>query len=126
MDENQKKEKQKEALQKLKAVYDDKCAEINGRSYRFLATTHQKRRRIFAYYSSVSHLLDSKNLNFGFMGTEEFEEIENLISQMVTYENETLNKRPTHWEQFPDDYILFITTAMGVISYPFLSANLTA
>lgn len=115
---------QEKALEMIKAVYDDGCAEINGREYKFLGTTHIKRRRVFAFFSSIQNSITSGDLRF--LDTAEFTPVEKVISEMVTVNDTILAKSVNHWEEYPEDYIQFISVAMGVISYPFLRGSLTA
>ncbi len=115
--------KKKEALAMIKAVYKDGKAEINGGEYSFLGTTHTSRRKIFAFYSSIQHQLEASN--FIFLDSPEFQPVEKLISDMVTYNGDLLSKTKDHWENHPEDYIQFTVCAMGVISYPFLRGSHT-
>jgi len=111
----------KESKAILKAVYDDGFAEINGRKYVFNKTTHKKRLKVFAFFTSVQHLMS--NGNFSFMDGEEFDSVVDVIGGVVSIDNELLIKKKFHWEEYPEDYLKFITTALGVISYPFLDVN---
>jgi hypothetical protein len=122
MSKNQ--EEKKKALSMIKAVYDDGIAEINGREYKFLGTTHIKRRRVFAFYSSLQQTIKSGDMRF--LDSPEFVPVEKVINEMVEINGSILTKSPDHWEEFPEDYMQFISIAMGVISYPFLRGSLTA
>lgn len=114
---------EKKALEQIKAVYDDGTALINGREYKFLGTTHIVRRRVFAYFTKIQGQLQQGD--FSFLSSAEFEQIEKDINNMVTFNDNLLSKIKNHWEEFPEDYIPFISTALGVISYPFLRGILT-
>lgn len=105
----------------LKAVYDDGFAEINGRKYVFNKTTHKKRLKVFAFFTSIQHLMSTGN--FSFMDGAEFDGVVDVIEGIVSIDDELLIKKKLHWEEFPEDYLKFITTAMGVISYPFLGVS---
>jgi hypothetical protein len=113
-----------EHLAKIKEVYDDKEAIINGRVYKFLKTNHKKRLRVFSHFTSIQDELVNNNMEF--LGRDSWELIENTIMGVVSYEDEALSKRADHWEEFPGDYILFITMALSVISYPFLAGSVTS
>lgn len=115
---------QQAAHQMIKAVYEDKCAEINGREYRFTEMVHKERRSVFTYATSVQRKLESGDLSF--MDSPEFERIEGIIEKRVTYNNSMLCRIDGHWDKYPEDYIPFITTAMSVISYPFMRGGPTA
>lgn len=107
-----------QAREMLKAVHDDKCAEINGREYRLTNLTHFKRRKVFAFFSHIQS--DVTRGDFWFMESPEFKEVEKTIDNCVTFDGDLLSKRQGHWDEYPQDYLLFIQTMLGAISYPFL------
>ena len=115
--------KQNEALEMIKAVYDDGEAEINGRVYEFTKMRHESRRRVFAFYTSIANEL--QNGSFMFLDTPAFNDVEKVINKAVLYDGSALAKLPEHWDEYPEDYITFISTALGVISYPFLRGSNT-
>lgn len=110
------------ALETIKKVYEDKEAEINGRKYNFMSMTHKKRLKVFSYTMACQSKLNQND--FSFMATDEFDSMSEIIENHVVFKDMVLSKIPKHWEKFPEDYIKFITTAMMVISYPFLKGNL--
>ncbi len=103
-----------ETLDHVKEIYDDKCATIGSNDYHFTTMTHKQRRKIFAFFTRIN------NGDMSFLDWPDFDAIEKLICDRVTFNGMQISKLPGHWEQYPEDYILFITTAMAVISYPFL------
>ena len=117
-------EQKAKAAAMIKAVYDDGVAEINGRKYKFTNTTHLVRRKIFSFFTSIQSELEAGN--FSFLDSSNFEPVEIAINKIITYDDNLLDKSPDHWEKYPEDYLQFISVAMGVISYPFLKGNLTA
>lgn len=112
-------ERQSKAREMLKAVHDDQCAEINGREYKLTKLTHFKRRKVFAFYSHVQN--DLARGDFWFLESKDWAEIEKTIEGVVTFDGDLLSKRQDHWSDYPEDYLLFIQTMLGAISYPFLS-----
>lgn len=107
-----------EALAQIKAVFDDKEAEINGRKYRFLKMTHKQRRKVFAFYTRISDRVQAKD--FSFLDTPEFDTIEAIVASVVMYDDSLLSVLgDAHWDKYPTDYVTFITIALPVISYPF-------
>jgi hypothetical protein len=114
---------QKQALNQVKAVYDDGFAEINGREYHFAKMRHQQRRSVFAYFSSVQRQITQGN--FSFLDDPAFKQVEKLIENSVTFDGSLLSKLPEHWEDYSEDYLTFVSTAMGVISYPFMRGSNT-
>lgn len=115
-----------EAAQALiKAVYDDKEMELNGgRKYKFLTMTHKQRRKVFAFMSRIQNLIQAKD--FSFMEWPEFEAVESVIHNHITFEDSLISKRPNHFDEYPSDYVNFTLTALMVISFPFLDGNPTS
>lgn len=107
-----------EALDMLKAVNDDGEAEINGRSYVLTKTVHKKRRKIFGFYTK--HQKQIVASDYSFLDTPEFEVVEEIINNMVTFNGSLISRLPNHWEDYPEDYVWFVVTMLGSISYPFL------
>lgn len=108
----------------IKAIYEDGEAEINGRVYTFNKMTHKQRRKVFAYYTHVAAAVQSND--FSFLDTPAFEPVEDAINKAVSVKGSLLSKiSDAHWLDYPEDYITFIGTAMGVISYPFLQGSST-
>ena len=103
----------------LKAVHDDKCAEINGREYHITKINHIKRRKVFAFYSHIQHAVAKGD--FWFMESDDWRDVEKVIENAVTFDGDLLSKRQGHWDEYPEDYLLFVQTMLGALSYPFLS-----
>lgn len=115
------KEKQQKSLDMIKAVYQDGFAEINGNRYDFAAMTHKKRRKVFAFFTGIASELSRQSLEF--LDTERFEEIERLMFDYVLYDGVQLSKQADHFESFPGDYVMVVTTALQVISLPFMGGS---
>ena len=115
------KEKQRKALEMIKAVYKDGFAEINGNRYDFAAMTHKKRRKVFAFFTGIASELSRQSLEF--LDSERFEEIERLMFDYVLFDGVQLSKQQEHFESFPGDYVMLITTALQVISLPFMGGS---
>lgn len=115
------KEKQRKALEMIKAVYKDGFAEINGNRYGFAAMTHKKRRKVFAFFTGIASELSRQSLEF--LDSERFEEIERLMFDYVLFDGVQLSKQQEHFESFPGDYVMLITTALQVISLPFMGGS---
>ncbi|HHA3806987.1 TPA: hypothetical protein ACXL3W_004355 [Yersinia enterocolitica] len=115
------KEKQNKALEMIKAVYDDGYAEINGNRYDFAKMTHKKRRKVFAFFTGIASELSRQSLEF--LDTERFEEVERLMFDYVLFDDVQLSKQPDHFESYAGDYIMLITTALQVISFPFMAGS---
>lgn len=117
-------DQQKQGLEMIKAVYEDGFAEINGREYHFLKMRHQQRRSVFAYFSHVQR--DIQRGDYSFLDDPRFKEIEKqVVNASVTFDDHLLAKLPNHWDEYPQDYLTFVSTALAVISYPFMPASVT-
>lgn len=117
---------QRKSMEMVKSVYDDGVATINGSDYYFTKCTHTERKKVFAFFTEVQAEVASGS--FAFMGRSDFEAIERIICSRVTYQGMQLTKIPNHWDddEHADDYLQFVTTAMAVISYPFMKGALGA
>lgn len=104
----------------LKEINDSGFYVINGRSYEIMTFTHGKRVKIWAYFTSVTVLVEAGN--YSFMDSDKFKEIEFILFENIVFEKNKLSA--AHFEKYPMDYINFITTMLGVISYPFFSESL--
>lgn len=111
------------SMDMIKGVYEDGIAEINGREYKFTKMVHKERRKVFAFFTSVQAQLQAQSL--WFLESPEFEAVEAIIQSRVLFNDQMLSKLGNHWDLYPQDYVLFIQTALGVISYPFLPASST-
>ena len=109
-----------DALEMIKAVSKDGEAEINGRTYVLTKMNHKTRRKIFSCYSK--HRAELHLGDYSFLETKEFETVEKIINNLVLFEGSLLSRLPDHWEKYPQDYIYFIFTMLGVITYPFFHA----
>lgn len=115
------KEQQNKALEMIKAVYNDSFADINGNRYEFASMTHKKRRKVFAFFTGIASELSRQSMEF--LDTERFEEIERVMFDYILFDGVQLSKQPDHFENFSGDYILLITTALQVISLPFMAGS---
>jgi len=115
-------EKREEGLKQIKAVADDGFAEINGRKYTFNKFTFVERRTVFGYMSSIEMRLKTKDLSF--FDEPKFTEVERIINRNVTFDDGMTLSKKNVFEDYPEDYMMFIQTALMVISYPFLKGQL--
>jgi len=114
---------QNTALEMLSAVHADQAATLpSGREYKLTKVTHNQRRRVFAFYSKRQGEIQVGD--FSFLDSVDFEPVEKVILETVLFEDAQLSKQPTHFDKYPEDYVFFITTMLGVYSYPFLKGNL--
>ena len=112
------------AQEMIKQVYEDKEMTINGRSYTFGTMVHKNRLPVFAYLSKITPMLQRNDMSF--LGTDEWVRMEKTLCSSILFEDSQLSKLPGHWDKYPGDYLMFCTTALSVISYPFLAGNPTA
>lgn len=117
-DEQQQKDQRSQALAMMKAVHEDKCAEINGREYHLTGIDHRRRRKVFAFFSHVQN--DINQGDFWFLDSDDWQEVEKVIENCTMFEGDLISKRKGHWDEYPEDYMLFVSTMLGALSYPFL------
>lgn len=111
-------EQLKSAIAQMKAVCEDGVATINGRDYKITAMTHSERVKVFSFYASP---LNTAAMNsFEFLDDPKYKEVEKVMFNRITLDDMQLSKIPNHFEEYPEDYILLISTAMGAMSYPFM------
>lgn len=113
-------EQREKAMAMVRAVYEDGEAEINGRKYKFHKMTHVERRKVFAFYTSIAHQLREDNMSF--LDTPVYAAVEDVMWSNISFDGVAINKARDHWEEFPEDYVKLVATALGVISYPFTRA----
>lgn len=117
-------EEQAQARALIKAVYDDGEATINDRVYTFMKMKHKARRKVFAFYSRVSGMVQNRDMSF--LDSPDFESVEKVLNESVAYNDSLLSKLgDAHWEKYPSDYVTFIMTALPAISYPFFPEDPT-
>lgn len=109
---------QADSMKMIRDIYEDKVATINGNDYEFTKCTHNDRRKVFAFFSSIQRQVQQGD--FSFLDRPDFHAVEKTMCDRITFDGVPISKRPTHWEEYPGDYLQFISVAMGVISYPFM------
>ena len=118
-------DEQQKGLDMIKAVYVDKEATVNGRTYTILTLQHHDRLKVFSYFTTVKDQMEQGNL--GFMGTLEWLAIDKLISSKLSFNGDILSKIPGHFDgEAAEDYVTLMSTMMAVFSYPFLKGSLTS
>lgn len=108
----------KSAIAQMKAVCEDGVATINGRDYKITAMTHSERVKVFSFYASPSNTAAMNS--FEFLDDPKYKEVEKVMFNRITLYDMQLSKLPNHFEEYPEDYIILISTAMGAMSYPFM------
>lgn len=120
MSEN--KEQLQAAIAQMKAVCEDGIATINGRDYTLTAMTHSERVKVFSFYASPSNTAAINS--FEFLDDPKYKEVEKVMFNRINYNDMQLSKLPQHFEEYPEDYIILISTAMGAMSFPFMRAGI--
>lgn len=110
-------------LESIKQIIDDKTLTINGRDYNLTATTHDRRLKVFAFFTEYQ--IELTNGNFRFLADNRYKEIEKIFTDMTLFQNGQLSKESNHWETYGEDYLIFVTNMFMVVSYPFLRGSLT-
>lgn len=106
----------------IKEAYESGVIEVNGREYEFDSMNFRDRRKVFAYFTSVGSKVEGGDLSF--IDSSAFDDIEKVIRRYSLFDGHLLSKLgDKHFDDYPEDYLEFTITAMGVISYPFMSGN---
>lgn len=112
-------DKLQEAKDQIRQVFDDKEATLpSGNTYKLLTMNHIRRRTVFAYFTKIQGDLQRGDL--WWMTSPEWAQVEKIIGEHVTFEDSLLAKIPKHWEDYPEDYMMFIQTMLPAMSYPFM------
>lgn len=114
------------AQAEIQRMADDGVIEVNGRRYVVGRMLHKQRRKVLAFFSDprVRGLMQAGSVSY--VEWAEFEPVEAVILSSVSIDGRILSKAgDDHWEQFPQDYPVFIGRALAVISAPFLSGGPT-
>jgi len=110
------KESQAQAREQIKQCFDDNEATLpSGNTYTFTKLNHKRRLKVFTRFQ----LLEKHELMF--FDSPDFEVVEKIVEESVLFDGMQLSKLDGHWDRHPQDFFMFYKTAMGVISYPFLS-----
>lgn len=104
----------------VKQCYEEKSFSVNGREYKYLPTTHEKRLRIFSYMMGIHKKMSSGDLSF--MGSPEWKDIVRLMENLIMFDEQILSRIKDHWEdeEKSKDYAKLMLTSLQVIAYPLL------
>jgi len=116
------KAKREEIFKYLSECSEKSAFTINGREYKISKLSHQFRTEILSVYTQIEKNLEDGN--FGFITEPTFKNIIKKIDNKITFEDELISKRSRHWEEFPEDYLDYISMSMKVICYPFFKTKL--
>jgi predicted SnoaL-like aldol condensation-catalyzing enzyme len=113
------KTKVEEAQEQVQQVYKDKEATLpSGKTYVLTKMTHINRRTVFAFFTHIQD--DLRRGDLWFLTSPEWAKVEAILFNVITVDDSLLSKKPDHWDEYPEDYILFIQTMLPVVSYPFM------
>lgn len=99
--------------------WDDKAITINGREYKMLHIPHQSALKVIGFAQRI----EKGEIYTGDAG---WMELENTLRKYFSVDGDILIKTPKHFEDYPEDYMTFITYAVGVISFPFTKGTATS
>lgn len=111
---------QTEAMAMIKAVADDGVATINDRDYEIKKFNHVDRTTVFAFYSRIGNQI--KAGDFSFLTDDQFSKVMKIIEDRVIFDGMQISKMKNHWDEYPEDYLQFVSTMLAVVSYPFMRA----
>ena len=104
----------------IKEIIADGCMEINGHKYSILKFNHKTRLIIIEF-------LHKMEAGKAMIGGGDWQLIEKELCQRITFDGMQVSKIPEHWEgEHAEDYITFMTMALQVVAYPFLTGKRTS
>ena len=105
----------------IKQIIDDRCITIHERNYNLTPTTHERRVKVLAFFTKIQKQLTDGD--FTFLVDKDYKEVEKILTDCTLFENGILTKEVNHWEKFPEDFLIYVTNMLVVISYPFLQGK---
>lgn len=104
----------------IKEIIDDGVMEINGHKYSIMKFNHKTRLIILEF-------LHKMEAGKAMIGGADWQFIEKELCQRITFDEMQISKLPDHWEgEHAEDYITFMTMALQVVAYPFLTGKRTS
>ena len=117
-------EKQKEEiLKQIEEWSDNSYFEINGRRYEISKLSHQFRLEVVAIYSQIESSITMGN--YGFLINKDFKNVMKKVDERIIFEGSQISKLPNHFEEYPEDYLDYVSLSLKVISYPFYKRKLS-
>lgn len=117
-------------MDKIKAIFEDGVMTIKGeRDYKFTRMKHKHRVKVFSFLSTVTPLI--KRGDYAWLDWEAFtNKILPILEDSILFDGMSISKRnkingsdSAHWDEYPQDYLIFVNTAMPVIAYPLMQGN---
>tara|TARA_R110000764_G_scaffold60448_4_gene129779 strand:- start:1024 stop:1446 length:423 start_codon:yes stop_codon:yes gene_type:complete len=109
----------------IKAIYKKGFFEVGENKYEFSKMPFKKAKKIFAYLTAIAGELEAGQL--GFIDSHKFDnDIEPLLFQYMLVNGFKLDTVDDHFDEFPSDYIEFVSTAIQGFAAPFLPEVATA
>ena len=102
----------------VKECYEAGEFTINERIYKMLPVPHA------SALKAIGYALRAENGTM-MVGDSAWMEMEAHITKFFSVDGSILCKSPGHFEKFPEDYMTFVTYALGVIIYPFMRGIVT-
>lgn len=106
-----------ERKKQLQEIISDGVMEINGNKYTILKFNHKTRLTILEF-------LHKMEAGVAMIGGDAWQFIEKQLCERITFDGMQISKLPDHWEgEHAADYITFMTMALQVVAYPFLTGK---
>ena len=97
----------------LKECYEAGEFTINERVYVMLPVPHAQALKVMGYAQR------SENGSM-MVGDNDWMAMESLLTKYFSVDGSILAKFSGHFEKYPEDYMTFVSYAIGVITYPFM------
>ena len=121
MQQNEAKKNVEKLVKKIQDNGD--TLKLGSVGYKFNRFRHKERVKVFGYLTAVAPAMEKGN--FEFLSSDAFDQVAKIISENVTVDGMSLQKMDSHWDDHPENFIGFFTTALQFVSFPFLRGGIT-
>ena len=109
----------------IKAIYEKGYFDVGDRKYELSKMPFKKAKKIFAYLTAIATQIEAGQL--GFIDSDKFEnDIEPLLFQFMLVDGFKLETIDDHFDDYPGDYIEFVTMSTQGFAAPFIPEVRTA
>ena len=106
----------------MESVQENGTFNLGGREYEFTRITHEKRIKVFSFYSAQVKNIEEGN--FSFLAFDPFfKEVQKVIETCLKCDGALLKKKKRHWDEYPADFMPCVMTSLIHFSQPFFLGN---
>ena len=102
----------------MQSIEESGSFTLGDRSYEFTRIPHEKRIKVFSFYSAqVKNIEDG---NFGFLAFDPFfKDVQKVIESCLKCDGALLSTKKRHWDEYPSDFMPCVMTSLIHFSQPF-------